>query len=91
MRFYVGDRVFILVSPMKRVMRFGRWGKLSPRYISPFEILKAIGEVAYELALPPVLLAIHPVFRFSVLHFASVFVMQVQAPVASVDIKLRVV
>ncbi|WMV16380.1 hypothetical protein MTR67_009765, partial [Solanum verrucosum] len=55
------------VSPMKGVMRFGRRGKLSPRYIGPFEILRTVGEVAYELALPPVFSSIHPVFHVSML------------------------
>ncbi|KAF3645196.1 putative NAC domain-containing protein 2-like [Capsicum annuum] len=50
--FGVGDRVFLRVSPMKGVMRFGKKGKLSPRYIGPFEILQTIGDAAYELALP---------------------------------------
>ncbi|WMV30770.1 hypothetical protein MTR67_024155 [Solanum verrucosum] len=50
---------------MKGVMRFGRRGKLSPRYIRPFEILQTVGEVAYELALPPAFSAIHPVFDIS--------------------------
>ena len=50
MRFSVGDRVFLRVSPMKGVMRFGRRGKLSLRYIGPFEILRTVGEVADELA-----------------------------------------
>ena len=67
LRFSVGDRVFLRVSPMKGVMRFGRRGKLSPRYIGPFEILRTVGEVAYELALPPVFSAIHPVFHVSML------------------------
>ena len=67
LRFSVGDRVFLRVSPMKGVMRFGRWGKLSPRYIGPFEILRTVGEVAYELALPPAFSAIHPVFHVSML------------------------
>ena len=48
-------------------MRFGRRGKLSPRYIGPFEILRTVGEVAYELALPPAFSAIHPVFHVSML------------------------
>lgn len=67
LRFSVGDRVFLRVSPMKGVMRFGRRGKLSPRYIGPFEILRTVGEVAYELALPPAFSAIHPVFHVSML------------------------
>jgi len=67
LKFVVGDRVFLRVSPMKGVMRFGRRGKLSPRYIGPFEILRTVGEVAYELALPPAFSAIHPVFHVSML------------------------
>ena len=45
--FEVGDMVFLKVSPMKGVMRFGKKGKLSPRFVGPFEILKRIGKVAY--------------------------------------------
>ena len=51
--FEVEDMVFLKVVPMKGVMRFGKKGKLSPRFVGPFEILKRIGKVAYELALPP--------------------------------------
>ncbi|WMV46185.1 hypothetical protein MTR67_039573 [Solanum verrucosum] len=53
---------------MKGVMRFGRRGKLSPRYIGPFEILRTVGEVAYELAFPPAFSTIDPVFHVSMLH-----------------------
>ncbi|WMV38610.1 hypothetical protein MTR67_031995 [Solanum verrucosum] len=67
LRFSVGDRVFLRVSPMKGVIRFGRRDKLSPRYIGLFEILRTVGEVAYELALPPVFSAIHHVFHVSML------------------------
>ena len=52
---------------MKGVMRFGKKGKLSPRYIGPFEILERVGNVAYGLALPPELASVHNVFHVSML------------------------
>ena len=55
------------VSPMKGVMMFGKKGKLSPRYIGPFEIVERIGEVVYQLALPPGLSSVHPYFIFQCL------------------------
>ncbi|XP_069148147.1 uncharacterized protein [Solanum lycopersicum] len=57
-----GDHVWLRVSLMKGVMRFGNKGKHSSRFIGPFEILRRVGEVAYKLALPPSLSAVHPVF-----------------------------
>ncbi|XP_073015543.1 uncharacterized protein [Primulina eburnea] len=65
--FEVGDHVFIKIAPLKGVMRFGKKGKLSPRYIGPFEILDKIGDRAYRLALPPDLDRIHNVFHVSML------------------------
>ena len=50
---------------MKRVIRFGVRGKLSSRYIGPFEILERIENVAYRLALPPALEGMHSVFHVS--------------------------
>ena len=63
LEFEVGDKVFLKVAPMKDVLRFGRKGKLSPRFIGPFEILERVGQVAYRLALPPILLGVHNVFH----------------------------
>ena len=65
--FDTGDLVLLKVSPWKGVLRFGKKGKLSPRFIGPFEILKRVGKVAYELALPPNLQHIHNVFHVSML------------------------
>ena len=67
LEFNVGDRVFLKVSPWKGVMRFGKKGKLSPRYIGPFEILERVGFFAYRLALPSNLEKIHNVFHVSLL------------------------
>ena len=53
--------MFLKVSPMKGVMRFGKKGKLVPRYIGPFEIRSRVGEVAYRFVLLPELSRIHPV------------------------------
>ena len=58
---------FLKISPMKEVMRFGKKGKLSPRYVCPYKILKRTGKVEYELELPAKLAAVHPVFHISLL------------------------
>ncbi|KAK8609334.1 hypothetical protein V6N13_061783 [Hibiscus sabdariffa] len=65
--FAVGDRVFLKVSPWKKVLRFGRKGKLSPKFIGPYRILERVGTVAYRLELPPQLSRIHNVFHVSML------------------------
>ncbi|WMV40955.1 hypothetical protein MTR67_034340 [Solanum verrucosum] len=67
LEFEVDDWVYLKVSPMKGVMRFGKKGKLSPRYIRPYRIAKRIGNVAYKLELPQELAAVHPVFHISML------------------------
>jgi len=61
----IGVHVFIKISPTRGVIRFGSKGKLSPRYIGPFEIVERIGAVAYKLALPPSLKGVHNVFHVS--------------------------
>jgi hypothetical protein len=67
LEFEVGDRVFLKVSPMRGVMRFGKKGKLSPRFIGPFEITQRVGKLAYRIALPPDLDEIHDVFHMAML------------------------
>ena len=59
--------MLLKISPFKGIMRFGKRGKLSLRYIRPFEILRRRGSIAYELALPPKLSGVHPVFHESML------------------------
>ncbi|KAA3460467.1 DNA/RNA polymerases superfamily protein [Gossypium australe] len=65
--FDVGDQVFLKVSPWKKVMRFGRKGKFSPRFIRPYRVLKRVGQVAYQLELPSELKQMHDVFHVSML------------------------
>lgn len=63
LEFQVGDRVLLKVAPWKGVIRFGKRGKLNPRYIGPFEILARVGPVAYKLKLPQELNKIHDTFH----------------------------
>ena len=65
--FEVGDHVFLKVMLKIGVVRFGKRGKLSPRFIGPFKILEMIGTVAYRLALPPSMSGVHEVFHVSML------------------------
>jgi hypothetical protein len=61
----VRDHVYLKVSPMKGVKRFGVKGKLSPRYIGPFPIFEKCGKVAYKLELPLSLAGVHDIFHIS--------------------------
>ena len=67
LEFEVGDHVFLKVMPKRGVVRFGKRGKLSSRFIGPFEILERVGTVAYRLALPPSMSGVHEVFHISML------------------------
>ncbi|XP_016667570.1 uncharacterized protein [Gossypium hirsutum] len=61
-KYSVGDKVFLKVSQLKKVLRFGRKGKLSLRFIRTYEIIERIGPMAYQLALLAELRKIHDVF-----------------------------
>ena len=67
LEFEVGDKVFLRVSLMKGVYRFGSRGKLRPHFVGLFEIVERIGPVAYHMALPPHLSSVHDVFHVLVL------------------------
>ncbi|XP_073033800.1 uncharacterized protein [Primulina eburnea] len=65
LEFAVVDHVFMKVTHMKGVMRFKKKGKLSPRFIGPFEILERFGTLAYRVAIPSDLARVHNVFHVS--------------------------
>jgi hypothetical protein len=65
LEFEVGDHVYLRVSPMKGLKRFGLKGKLAPRYIGPFPILEKCRTVAYKLDLAPSLAGVHDTFHVS--------------------------
>ena len=65
LEFKEGDHVYLKVSPLRGMRRFKVKGKLSPRFIGPFLILKRVGEVAYQLELPDHLADVHDVFHVS--------------------------
>ena len=83
----MGDKVFLKVSSWRKILRFGKKGKFSLRFIGPYEILERIGLMAYRLALPPELTKLHNVFHVSMLrryrsdgsHILPIQVVQVQA------------
>ncbi|GJX48640.1 putative reverse transcriptase domain-containing protein [Tanacetum coccineum] len=65
MKFQVGDRVMLKVSPWKGVVRFGKRGKLNPRYVGPFKVLEKVGAISYNLELPQELSRVHNTFHVS--------------------------
>nr|XP_009773402.1 PREDICTED: uncharacterized protein LOC104223615 [Nicotiana sylvestris] len=77
----VDDWVFLKVSPMKGIIRFGKKGKLSPRYIGPYKIIRIVGQVAYELDLPSILESVHPVLLRKCIRDPSRFILIDDVPV----------
>jgi hypothetical protein len=71
LEFEIGDQVFLKVSPMKGLLCFGKKGKLSPRYVRPFEEKEVVGLEAYRVALPPKLVGVHDVSLY--LHCESIY------------------
>ncbi|GJT03303.1 hypothetical protein Tco_0824472 [Tanacetum coccineum] len=77
LEFQIGDKVMLKVSPWKGVIRFGKLGKLNPRYIGPFKIIDKLGTVAYRLELPEQLSGVH-----STLHISNLKKCMVDEPLA---------
>nr|GEZ16425.1 hypothetical protein [Tanacetum cinerariifolium] len=65
MEFQVRDKVMLKVSLWKRVVHFGKWGKLNPRYVRPFKVMERVGDVAYKLDLLEELSRVHNTFHVS--------------------------
>ena len=65
LEFEVGDKVFLKVSPLRNVVRFGSAGKLAPRFVGLFPIIKKIGKMAYRVQLPERVAGVHNVFHVS--------------------------
>ncbi|GJY84074.1 putative reverse transcriptase domain-containing protein [Tanacetum coccineum] len=63
MEFQIRDKVMLKVSPWKGVVRFGKRGKLNPRYVRPFKVIERVGSVAYKLELPEELSRVHNTFH----------------------------
>nr|GFC76483.1 putative reverse transcriptase domain-containing protein [Tanacetum cinerariifolium] len=65
MEFQVGDEVMLKVLPWKGVVRFGKRGKLNPKYVGPFKILERVRDVSYKIDLPKELSRVHNTFYVS--------------------------
>ena len=84
--FEVGDFVYLMVSPIQRTRRFQVQGKLAPRYIGPYRVVKRVGAVAYRIQLPKEMSDIHPVFHVSQLR-KCLRVPEEVVPVETIDLQ----
>nr|GFB36967.1 putative reverse transcriptase domain-containing protein [Tanacetum cinerariifolium] len=92
LEFQVGDRVMLKVSPWKGVVRFGKRGKLNPRYIGPFKVLAKVGTISYKHELPKQLNRVHNTFHVSILKkFLSDEPLAISLDEVHIDDKLRFV
>ncbi|XP_040948660.1 uncharacterized protein [Gossypium hirsutum] len=97
--YQVGEYVFLKVSPWKKVLRFGRKGKLSPRFIGTCEVVERIGPIAYQLKLPFELDRIHDVFHVYIVrnyrvdpsHVVSAYGIEVQPDLTYEEEPMKVV
>jgi hypothetical protein len=85
--FNPGDFVYLKVSPIQGTRRFQVHGKLAPRYIGPYKVLKRVGAVAYRLELPKEMSDIHPVFHISQLRRCLKVLEEKRVPVETIDLK----
>jgi hypothetical protein len=85
--FEVGDYAYLRVSPIQGLQRFNIRGKLSPRFIGPFQVLERRGEVAYRLELPERLVGVHDVFHVSQLKKCSSEIRVEHLPLEEHDVK----
>jgi hypothetical protein len=83
--FEIGEHVYLKVSPLRGTKRFHVKGKLSPRYVGPYPIVKKIGKVTYKLELPPELTGVHPVFHVSQLR--KCVVVEKRVPAQGLDVQ----
>ena len=96
--FQIRDKVFLKASPWKKILRFSRKGKLSPRFIGPYEVIERIGPVPYKILLPPELEKIHNVFHVSMLwryrsdplHVISPFEIEIQSDMTYEEELIRI-
>ena len=73
----MGEHVFLKMSPVRGIMRFGKKDKLNPRFVGPFEILERVRAVAYRPALPPSMSGVHDVFFF---FYVSMLIKSIKDP-----------
>ncbi|GKC01044.1 hypothetical protein Tco_0987180 [Tanacetum coccineum] len=85
LEFKAGNQLLLKVSPWKRVVQFGKKGKLAPRYVGPFEIVEYVGPVAYWLKLPQELSCIHDTFHVSNLK-KCLAKLDIQVPLEEIEI-----